>query len=337
MSVGPCQPHPTGAHRWAGSSSDRSPGICVAVEHPPSIAPRKRRWSYSTSHFANPQRGRHRLGRVRWWGPSSKTRPETIPPRRCQLQQLALPPPARYGRGPVGANAPHARQIEHRSPRAAVPTLHPEHPALAPRHPRPRGSLTSTERRLWIATSRAASGTRSTERTPRSPTRCHGSNPEDRFGHGPRRDLVDQCSAYACPMHAHARLLRAMTSTCRLARTRSSPATSHRAHPACACVCRVDKAPRKAPEKLASPRAPDKRNRCSGACVPARGARLTSGRGGGGTVGHRAARASAVANPLVVGLCICSRLGAALLNVAHGQRESPQTPLRRWRPRPSGS
>ena len=67
------------------------------------------------------------------------------------------------------------------------------------------------------------------------------------------------------------------------ARTRSSPATSRRAHPAYACVRRIDKAPRKSPEKLASPTSAGMRHRWSGACTPARGARLTSGRGGGGS------------------------------------------------------
>ena len=43
-------------------------------------------------------------------------------------------------------------------------------------------------------------------------------------------------------------------------------------------LCSVDKAPRKTPEKLASPTSAGMRNRWSGACTPARGARLTSGR-----------------------------------------------------------
>ena len=75
-------------------------------------------------------------------------------------------------------------------------------------------------------------------------------HPEDHFGRGPRRDLVDQCSAYACPMRAHAKLTRRTKSTCRSPRNRNSPGRSRRAHPACACVRRVrriDKAPRKSP------------------------------------------------------------------------------------------
>jgi len=72
---------------------------------------------------------------------------------------------------------------------------------------------------------------------PQHPEDCHS-----RRLH--RRDLVDQCSAYACPMRAHAGVLRATTSTCWPARSRSSRATSRRAHPAYAYVRSVDKAPR---------------------------------------------------------------------------------------------
>ncbi|MHB8499008.1 MAG: DUF6933 domain-containing protein [Acidimicrobiales bacterium] len=43
-------------------------------------------------------------------------------------------------------------------------------------------------------------------------------------------------------------------------------------------------APRKSPEQLASPTSTKTRNRWSGACTPARGARLTSGRGSGGRI-----------------------------------------------------
>ncbi len=90
-------------------------------------------------------------------------------------------------------------------------------------------------------------------------------------------------------------------------------------------LCSVDKAPRNPPEKPAFPTRSETRNRWSGACAPARGARLTSGRGGGGSVGYRAARTSEGAKVLVDGLCICSRLDAALLNVAVPRRESPGT------------
>ena len=62
-------------------------------------------------------------------------------------------------------------------------------------------------------------------------------------------DLVDQGSAYACPMHAYARPPRKATSTCQSAQHRSSPATSRCAHPAYACLCSLDKVPRKSPEK----------------------------------------------------------------------------------------
>ena len=113
------------------------------------------------------------------------------------------------------------------------------------------------------------------QRAPRArpdrPTRCHGSNPEEHFGRGPGRDLVDQCSAYACPMRAHARLTRRTTSTCRSPRNRSSPVTSRRAHPAYACVCRIDKAPRKTPEKLGSSTRVPARTRWSQRCAYAKG------------------------------------------------------------------
>jgi hypothetical protein len=167
--------------------------------------------------------------------------------------------------------------------------------------------------------------TGSTERAPRSPNGMPRQHPEGHFGRGPRRDLVDQCSAYACTMRAHARRPRRTTSTCRSPRTRSSAAALHRAHSAYACVCRADKVPRNTPEKLASPTSTGTRNRCSGACTPARDARLTSGLGGGGSVGYRAARTSGGAKVLVDGLCLCSPLGAALLNVAAPRRESPET------------
>src|SRR5579875_124358 len=87
----------------------------------------------------------------------------------------------------------------------------------------------------------------------------------------------------------------------------------------------VDRAPRRTPEKPAPPTSARTRNRWSGACIPARGARLTSGRGGGGSVGYRAARTSGGAKVLVDGLYLCSPLGAALLNVAASSRESPET------------
>lgn len=45
--------------------------------------------------------------------------------------------------------------------------------------------------------------------------------------------------------------------------------------------------------------------------------------GGGGTVSYRAARSSGAAKLLVVALCICNRLGAALLNAGR-RRKGPQ-------------
>jgi len=112
--------------------------------------------------------------------------------------------------------------------------------------------------------------TGSTERAPRSPNGMPRQHPEDHFGRGPRRDLVDQCSAYACTMRAHARPPRRTTSTCRSPRTRSSAAALHRAHSAYACVCRADKAPRKIPEKLGSSTRVPARTRWSQRCAYAK-------------------------------------------------------------------
>ena len=145
------------------------------------------------------------------------------------------------------------------------------------------------------------------------------------FGRHHRRDLVDQCSAYACPMRAHARLTRRTTSTCRPARSRSSPATSRRAHPAHACVRRLDKAPRKTPEKLASPTGAETRNRWSGACTPARGARLTSGRGGGGHRPTPDRRVRAPAKVLAGRSCICSCIRTRLLSSGRRGDRSRET------------
>ena len=106
--------------------------------------------------------------------------------------------------------------------------------------------VTSAERLI------GRSCTGSTERTPRSPDGMSRQHPEGALRARSRRDLLDQCSAYACPMRAHARLPRRTASTCRSPRNRSSPATSRRERPAYACVRRIDKAPRKSPEKLGS-------------------------------------------------------------------------------------
>ena len=127
------------------------------------------------------------------------------------------------------------------------------------------------ERRLWIAWRKTASGTRSTERAPRAPDAIPRQHLEDHFGRRHRRDLVDQCSAYACPMHAHARPLRRATSACRSPPNRSSPATSRHAHPAYACVRRTDEAPRKRPEKLGSSTRVPTRTRWSQRCAYAKG------------------------------------------------------------------
>jgi hypothetical protein len=93
--------------------------------------------------------------------------------------------------------------------------------------------------------------------------------------------LIGAVRTHALRVHMHEGFGRRHR-TCRRARSRSSRATSRRAHPAHACVRSVDKAPRNPPEKPASPTSVGMRNRWSGACTPARGARPTSGRGGGG-------------------------------------------------------
>jgi len=72
-----------------------------------------------------------------------------------------------------------------------------------------------SERRLWIATSRAARGTGSAERTPRSPDGMSRQHPEGALRARSRRDLLDQCSGYAGPMRAYARPPRRTASTCR--------------------------------------------------------------------------------------------------------------------------
>jgi hypothetical protein len=103
---------------------------------------------------------------------------------------------------------------------------------------------------------------------PDRPTGCHGSTRRSTSGAVPVE--ISLISAYACPMRAHARVLRATTSTCRPPRTRSSPATSRHAHPAYACVCRTDKAPRKTPEKLGSSTPVPARTRWSLRCACAK-------------------------------------------------------------------
>jgi len=105
----------------------------------------------------------------------------------------------------------------------------------------------------------AQSARRDAMATPRGPLRGRS-----------RPDLLDQCSAYACPMRAHARLHRRTASTCRSQRNRSSPVTSRRARPAYACVRRIDKAPRNSPEKLGSSTPPRTRHRWSQRCAYAK-------------------------------------------------------------------
>jgi hypothetical protein len=68
-------------------------------------------------------------------------------------------------------------------------------------------------------------------------------------------------------MHAYARPPRRTASKCRPARNRSSPAISRCAHPAYACLCSLDEAPRNPPEKLASLTSARTRKRWSGACA----------------------------------------------------------------------
>jgi len=83
-------------------------------------------------------------------------------------------------------------------------------------------------------------------------------------------DLVEQCSAYACPVHAYARSPRLEADPCPSACNRSSPATSRRVHPAYACVRSVDRGARKSPEKLGSSTRPPARTRWSQRCAYAK-------------------------------------------------------------------
>src|SRR5579875_3263214 len=84
-------------------------------------------------------------------------------------------------------------------------------------------------------------------------------------------------------MRAYAQPPRKARSSRYSGRNPSSPATSRRAHPAYPCTGHAEQAPRKTPENLASPTSLRTRNRWSGTCTPARGARQTSGLGGGGS------------------------------------------------------
>jgi len=106
------------------------------------------------------------------------------------------------------------------------------------------------DRRLWIAPSQAVSGTSERRTRAHIARRDATAAPRRHFAALSRRDPVDEGGAYACPTRAHAAAPRRAASTRPPPRTRSSAAASHRAHPACACVRRIDKAPRKSPEKL---------------------------------------------------------------------------------------
>ena len=68
----------------------------------------------------------------------------------------------------------------------------------------------------------------------------------------------------------------------------------------------ADQVPRNPPEKPASPPSAGARNRWSGACTPARGARLTRGRGGGGHAQSRDHRVIDPTKSLVTASCLCS-------------------------------
>ena len=136
------------------------------------------------------------------------------------------------------------------------------------------------------------------------------------------RGSVDQCTAYACPVHPYAAA----------APTRSPPTNpplsgrTRRATLPWHAPRGVDKAPRKTPEKLASPTSPGARNRWSGACTPARGARLTSGRGGGGQVQICDRRVRISAKLLVGRSCICSCIRTRLLGADGDGDHVPRNP-----------
>ena len=133
-------------------------------------------------------------------------------------------------------------------------------------------------------------------------------HPGDHFGHG--LIAISLISAYACPVHAHARASRWAPSDRHPARTRSSPAPSRRAHFAYPCAGHAEQAPRNPPEKPASPTRAGPRNRWSGACTPERGARLTSGCSGGGSGPSGDHRVTDPPKALVEGSALCRRLGS---------------------------
>jgi len=95
-------------------------------------------------------------------------------------------PALRLGRPASGDLTPVGR-VRHGTilprPRAAGQARQRIDPSQLPKRP-PRG-ITCRSRRLWIPTSRAASGSRSTERTPRSLDAMPRQHPKVHFGRGP--------------------------------------------------------------------------------------------------------------------------------------------------------
>jgi hypothetical protein len=136
-------------------------------------------------------------------------------------------------------------------------------------------------------------------------TLCHCS-PEDHFGRRGRRDLlISAVHTHAQCTHTQRRLAIPLPTVRRLEPAAHwlhlSPHTLHTR-----ALCSADRALQNSPEKPASPTGPDKRNRWSGACTPARSACLTSSRGGGG---HQPTHDRWVHDPmkaLVGRSCICS-------------------------------
>jgi hypothetical protein len=123
------------------------------------------------------------------------------------------------------------------------------------------------------------------EPAPRSRNARPPQHPEEHFGRGPVEiSLISAVRTHALCVHTQECFGR------RHRRAGGLEAAAHEPHLVAhtlhtSALRAVDKAPRKTPEKLASSTSGRTRNRWSGACAPARGARLTSGRGGGGSVG----------------------------------------------------
>ena len=108
--------------------------------------------------------------------------------------------PARRLRWPASGDLTPVRRVRHGTIlprlRAAGQARQQIDPSQLPKRP-PRG-ITCRSRRLWIPTSRAASGSRSTERTPRAPDAMPWQRPEGHFGRGP----VEICLISAVRTHA---------------------------------------------------------------------------------------------------------------------------------------